>query len=128
MNSETGKYEPLELDKLYTVASSSFILLECGDGMTMFEGAKVVSDTGILDIEVLENYIVNKLDRVIGENYANADNRITFTEGYLQYYPYVTDGSEALWIAGVGIVISVIIVILVIVIRAKIDKRKYNKQ
>ena len=128
MNSKTGKYESLELEKMYKIASSSFILLEGGDGMTMFEGAKVVSDTGILDIEVLENYIVNKLGRVISESYAKADTRITFTEGFLQHYPYVTDGDEALWIALVGVALSVIIVISVIAIRIQIDKRKYNKQ
>ena len=128
MNSETGKYEPLELDRMYTVASSSFILLEGGDGMTMFEGAKVVTDTGILDIEILENYIINKLGRTISDSYAKADTRITFTEGFLQYYPYVTDGDEALWIALVGVALAVIVVISVIAIRIQIDKRKYNKQ
>ena len=81
LNSETGNYDALELDKTYTVASNNFILLECGDGMTMFEGAKVVSDTGILDVEILENYIVDHLGGVIGEKYAEPDNRIAFTEG-----------------------------------------------
>ena len=128
MNSETGKYELIELERMYTVASSSFILLEGGDGMTMFEGAKVVSDTGILDIEVLENYIVNKLGGVIGESYEKADTRITFTEGFLQHYPYVTDGDEALWIALVGVALAIIIVISVIAIRIQIDKRKHNLQ
>ena len=76
----TGIYEELDPDKMYTIASSNFILLECGDGMTMFEGAEVVSDTGILDIEVLENYLVDNLGGVIDERYAEADRRITFTE------------------------------------------------
>jgi 2',3'-cyclic-nucleotide 2'-phosphodiesterase (5'-nucleotidase family) len=96
LNSETGNYESLELDKMYTVASNNFILLENGDGMTMFEGAKVISDTGILDIEILENYIVNHLDGVIDERYAQANRHITFTEGFQSYPSYVTDGDHAI--------------------------------
>lgn len=81
LNSETGNYEDLVLEKNYTVASSNFILLECGDGMTMFEGAKVISDTGILDVEILELYINDHLGGVIHESYAEVNHRITFTEG-----------------------------------------------
>lgn len=90
-NSQTDKYEPLELDKMYTIVSSNFILLECGDGMTMFEGAKVVSDTGILDIEVLESYVVNHLSGVIDERYAEANRHITFTEGEVTSNPDDTE-------------------------------------
>ena len=86
-NPQTGKYEPLELDKMYTIASSNFLLIECGDGMTMFEGAKVISDTGVLDIEVLESYIVNHLGGVIDERYAEANRHITFTEGEVTSHP-----------------------------------------
>ena len=81
LNSETGNYEDLVLEKNYTVASNNFILLECGDGMTMFEGAKVISDTGILDVEILELYINDHLGGVIHESYAEVNRRITFTEG-----------------------------------------------
>jgi 2',3'-cyclic-nucleotide 2'-phosphodiesterase (5'-nucleotidase family) len=122
LNSETGNYESLELDRMYTVASNNFILLENGDGMTMFEGAKVISDTGILDVEVLENYIVHHLDGVIDERYAQANRRITFTEGVKTYYPYVTDGDHAIWIAAIGGVLAITTIVVVMIIRKKRDK------
>ena len=113
-NSETGKYEPLELDKTYTIASNNFILLECGDGMTMFEGAEVVSDTGILDIEILEQYIAENLGGVIDKSYAEADHRITFTEGEIPNAPNTADGIVA--IAGI---LAVVTVAAIITIRRK---------
>lgn len=119
MNSETGNYEALELDRTYTVASNNFILLECGDGMTMFEGAKVISDTGILDVEILENYIVDHLGGVIGEGYEEVDRRITFTEGQIAYYPYVSDGDHAIWIAAIFGILAVVTVVTVLTIRRK---------
>jgi hypothetical protein len=112
-------YEPLELDKMYTVASNNFILLENGDGMTMFEGAKVISDTGILDVEILESYIVNHLDGVIDEGYAQANRHITLTEGFLTHYPYVTDGDHAIWIAAIGVFLAVATIVTALVIRRK---------
>lgn len=78
MNSETENYEALDPDRMYTVASNNFILLECGDGMTMFEDTKVVRDAGILDVEILEDYIVHNLGGIIDERYTQADRRITF--------------------------------------------------
>ncbi|MBQ2003854.1 MAG: bifunctional metallophosphatase/5'-nucleotidase [Peptococcaceae bacterium] len=111
MNDETGNYEVLDLDSLYTVASNNFILLECGDGMTMFAGAKVVRDTGILDVEILENYIVNHLGGVIGEAYAEADCRIAFTEGEVMPHSDVTAfdaKTYVIWIAAVVVVLVVL--------------------
>lgn len=123
-NSETGNYEVLELDKAYTVASNNFILLECGDGMTMFEGAKVVSDTGILDVEILESYIVNELGGVIGERYADADRRITFTKGELTDDENTADSEQdqavVIWIAaGAGVLAVAIIAAVLLVCRKK---------
>ena len=53
----------------------------------MFKDAKILSRDGLLDVEVLEKYIVENLGGVIGENYANVDNRITFTDGYANVEP-----------------------------------------
>lgn len=93
-NPTTENYEALDPNKMYTVASINYILLECGGGMTMFEGARVVSNTGILDIEILEQYIVNNLGGVIGEEYAESDNRIKFTEGEVIDNSNDTQGDE----------------------------------
>ena len=126
LNSETGKYEALELDRKYTVASNNFILLEGGDGMDMFEGAKVISDTGMLDIEVLESYIVKNLGGVIPETYAKgtetyatANTRITFTEGYATHSPYTTDGDHAIWIGAIGLALAIITFTTVMIIRKR---------
>lgn len=126
LNARLGRYEDIELDKTYTVASNNYVLLECGGGMTMFEGAKVVSDTGILDVEVLESYIVNDLGGVIDESYATATRNLAFTEGKQYGNPFVTDGSHAVWIAGIAIVlaVSLIIAALVINMRASMDRKK----
>ena len=118
-NPETETYEPLDPEKMYTLASSSYILLECGDGMTMFEDAKVVSDTGILDIEVLESYIVNNLGGVIDERYERLSRHVLFTEGELTYDQYTEDGDHAVVIAAVGIILAIITIVTVLIIRKK---------
>lgn len=144
LNSETGKYEALELDKKYTIASINFILLEGGGGMDMFEGARVVNDTGILDIHILESYIASNLGGVIPEKYAKADARITFTEGVVN--PPVTDDVDdpphiddvedshstdapdnpnpanddyTIWIVAIGSAFAIITIATVLVIRKK---------
>ena len=115
MNSETGSYEAIGLDRMYTVASNNFILLECGDGMSMFEGAKAVSDTGILDVEILEEYIVENLGGVIDEEYAEADGRITFTDGEVTHH----QGEYAVWIAGMSGVLVVAAVAIILALRKR---------
>ena len=118
MNRETGSYEELALDEMYTVASSSFILLECGDGMTMFEGAEVVSDTGILDIEIVEKYLTANLGGVLDESYARVSLHITYTEGYLDN-PYAEDSGHAIVIGVVGLILAVATIVTVLIIRKK---------
>lgn len=81
LNKQTQKYEPLELTKTYSLASSNYLLLEFGDGMQMFKGAKVLRDTGTLDVEVIETYIVEHLNGHISEKYDSVVPEITFTDG-----------------------------------------------
>jgi hypothetical protein len=78
---ESGGYEPIDLNKTYSIASDSYHLLECGDGMSMFENAKILQNDGMLDVELLEKYITENLGGVIGESYAEVKTNITFTEG-----------------------------------------------
>lgn len=79
-NRETGTYEPIILDKKYTIAASNYYLLDCGSGMTMFKDVEIVRNDGMLDVEALEQYIVQELNGRIGQEYANATANITFTE------------------------------------------------
>ncbi len=62
---------PLDPDKTYTVASSSYILLDAGDGNTAFLGATLLQSSLSLDYQALIDYIQVELSGVIGEQYAN---------------------------------------------------------
>ena len=82
LDKESGIYKALELDKKYILAAADYYILNFGSGMSMFKDAKVVESEGMLDVEVLERYITDNLNGVIGEEYKDVLNRITFTDGY----------------------------------------------
>ena len=84
---ERGIYKNLELDKKYIFASSDYYILNFGSGMSMFDGANVVESEVMLDVEVLERYITDNLNGIIGEEYKNVDHRITFTDGKFETSP-----------------------------------------
>ena len=79
-NRETEIYEPIILDKKYTIAAANYYLLDCGSGMTMFKNVEILRNDGMLDVEALERYIVEELNGNIGQEYANVGNNIIFTE------------------------------------------------
>ena len=81
LNSETDVYEPIDLNKTYTFASHNYLILEQGSGMSMFKDVKVITNDGMLDVELLEKYIVEHLGGHITEQYKDVDNRIIPTEG-----------------------------------------------
>ena len=91
-NRESGEYEPLELDKTYTLGASNFILVDRGSGLKMMEGAKILQNDGILDVEAMERYISEALGGVVGEEYAEVTPNITFTEGFVT--PPAEDGDD----------------------------------
>ncbi len=62
---------PIDPQATYTVASHNFLLLEGGDGMTMFKGCPVLVSEGAIDVQVLMDYIQDSLGGVIGGRYAN---------------------------------------------------------
>ncbi len=61
--------EPLALDKVYTVAAVDYLLLNHGNGFTMFDGGKVRLQGGEPDYAVVAKYIQEDLKGVIGEGY-----------------------------------------------------------
>lgn len=63
--------QPLDLNKTYKLASHNYMLLSGGDGMTMFNGCKVLLQDVSVDVDVLYNYINKNLGGVVGEEYAN---------------------------------------------------------
>ena len=72
--------QAIDAAKTYRVASHGYMLLEGGDGLTMFKDNKVLQENVILDNQALINYITNDLKGVVGERYANAtgEGRITY--------------------------------------------------
>lgn len=71
--------EPLDLNKTYTVASHNYMLIEGGDGMTMFKGSNVLKKDVAADVDVLYQYLNTSLGGNVGEEYANprGQGRIT---------------------------------------------------
>ena len=63
--------QPIDPAKMYTLAGHNYMLLERGDGFTMFGGAKLLQDRVKLDNQVLIDYITESLGGVIGEAYAD---------------------------------------------------------
>ena len=72
--------EPIDLNRTYTVASHNYMLKQAGDGMTMFNGAKIVKDEVMVDVDSLSDYINTYLGGNVGAEYANpaGQGRITF--------------------------------------------------
>lgn len=79
-NQETGEYEPIDLNRKYTISSSNYFLLEQGSGMKMLENVVILQNEGLLDVEALERYIVEELNGVIGAAYKDVQTNITFTD------------------------------------------------
>jgi len=81
LDGEIGEYLPLEADKTYSFASHNYLILEQGGGMSMFKDVPILQNDGMLDVELLERYIVDNLGGRIGEEYREVQNSISFTEG-----------------------------------------------
>lgn len=71
--------EPLDLAKTYTLASHNYMLLSCGDGMTMFKDCNVVAREIMVDNQMLIEYITDNLGGTVGEEYSDpkGSGRIT---------------------------------------------------
>ncbi|MBR5930431.1 MAG: 5'-nucleotidase C-terminal domain-containing protein, partial [Lachnospiraceae bacterium] len=74
--------EPIDPAKIYTVSSTDYILLDHGDGLTAFDGAKVLQDQTQQDTQILIDYIAESLGGTVGEQYADpyGEGRITIIE------------------------------------------------
>ena len=69
--------EPLDVTKTYTLASHNYMLKSGGDGFVMFKDDTLLKDSVLIDNQVLINYIVDELDGVVSETYAEPQGRIT---------------------------------------------------
>lgn len=75
LNGDT--YEPLDLNKTYTITSHNFLLLSGGDGANMFMDCEIISTGQLCDYQVLADYLKDKLDGDIAAKYSNIEGRIT---------------------------------------------------
>lgn len=74
---ENGEYVALQPDKTYTVASHNYLIKDCGDGFNMFADNEFVIDEGIVDYQMLIDYITNFLNGSIHKEDAQIEGRIT---------------------------------------------------
>lgn len=63
--------EPLEMDRIYTLASQDFTLINHGDGQTAFDGARTIWQADVPDYGVVAAYLLEDLNGIVGEAYAN---------------------------------------------------------
>ena len=70
-------YEPLDLNKTYTVTSHDYLLISGGDGANMFTKDKVLATGELYDYQVLISYIQNSLNGNLATKYSNTEGRIT---------------------------------------------------
>lgn len=63
--------EPLDLEKIYTVASHDYYIKEAGGGMNMFLDNKLLQDCIMLDNQILIEYITEYLGGSVGQEYAD---------------------------------------------------------
>jgi hypothetical protein len=87
LDQTSGEYKALDPNGKYILAGFNYFLLDFGGGMTMFKDAKILDAEGTLDVELLENYIVEHLGGVIGEEYAEVKPNISFTDGVMTETP-----------------------------------------
>ena len=93
LNKATGKYEPINVKKVYTLGGIDYTIVYGGDGFSMFKDAKVITpaDAKMTESKVILSYIETKLGGAIGDEYAKPQGRIS----YVRY----TDVADTAWCA-----------------------------
>ena len=88
--------------------------------MTMFKDAKIIQNDGLLDLEILECYIVENLNGIIGKQYQEVVPNITFTEGEI----YTDEPAITKILCITGIVVGLILVVIVCILLNR--KKKFR--
>ena len=94
LDKTSAEYKALDPNGKYILAGFNYFILDFGGGMTMFKDAKILDAEGTLDVELLENYIVEHLGGVIGEEYAEVKPNISFTDGVITETPDNNENNE----------------------------------
>lgn len=74
--------DPIDPEANYKVAGTDYYLLMAGDGHTAFDGSERLDAGGVLDTQMLFDYITGKLGGVIGKEYSDpsGEDRIVIVE------------------------------------------------
>ncbi len=83
--------EAIEADKMYTLASHNYMLLNGGDGINMFQDNEVVVQPVLLDNQILTSYIQDNLSGSVGEEYSNPYGQGRIAVGGTQATGFVDD-------------------------------------
>ena len=113
--------EPLDLNKIYTLATNNYIIKNGGDGYNMFLDNELILDSISLDNAALITYMNDFLGGVIGEEYAEPQGRITI------YTSPVSDGGAEIPSTG-NTSISVVISIMTTAGAAMLISRRKSKR
>lgn len=70
-----GEYEPLDPDRMYTIAATSFVLKNGGCG-GIFVDSNLLFDSGTMDAQAFEDYITYNLEGRIPDSYRTPQDRI----------------------------------------------------
>ena len=76
LNGATQKYEPINPDRTYTIATTKYCVTDGGLHNTL-QGSKIVLETKKTYNEVFIEYITDRLNGHIGQEYAKPQGRIT---------------------------------------------------
>ena len=87
MDRETRSYQPLDLERTYTLASHNYMLKNQGDGFAMFgtQNVNILQDSVMLDNAVLINYI----ESMAGGDVETEEGTVTYDhiiQGYTDPY------------------------------------------
>jgi len=81
-----GEYVPIDPDAKYAVASHEYFLKDGGDGEVFFKDQVMLSDTGMIDTELVEIYL-DSLGGVIDSDYIVPQGRIELMDSDAKYIP-----------------------------------------
>ncbi|MCQ2195181.1 MAG: bifunctional metallophosphatase/5'-nucleotidase [Paludibacteraceae bacterium] len=77
LNLQTNNYEPIDMNKVYTVATTDYCIT--GGGMQgMLKDSKVTKSSVMIYSEALVEYISNHLNGHVGKEYSTTQGRINF--------------------------------------------------
>lgn len=73
---EAGEYEPLDVNKVYTLASHNYLLKEGGSGCPMFMDNTFLMDEGMADYQILITFMQEALGGKVDARYGQTEGRI----------------------------------------------------